>query len=77
MLCRLGFLLARGFEVGYQGDMDIEGVLTSDIDSKLSDGLEKRQRLDIAERAANYGDDANMNDAHASQEMDTRIDLLW
>ena len=57
VLRRLGLVLARGLEIRHERHVDIERILTPDLKPDLPDGLEKRLALDIADRAADLGDD--------------------
>ena len=57
MLGRLGLELARGGDVRHQGEMDEERVVASDFLAELADGLEERQRFDVADGSADFGDD--------------------
>lgn len=54
MLGRLGFQLACGRDVGQQGQMDETGVFRTVLKAHLADGLQKRQRFDIAHGAADF-----------------------
>ena len=56
MLCRLGFQLSGGADEWQQGDVDVSDVAPADITSKLTDGFEEGQRLDVADGAADFGD---------------------
>ena len=56
VLGRLGLELARRGDVGHQGEVDEERVVAADLLAELADGLEERQRLDVAHRAADLGD---------------------
>ena len=57
VLRRLGLLLARRADERHQGDVDVADVLAADIEAELPDGLEEREDLDVADRAADLGDD--------------------
>lgn len=57
VLGRLGLQLARGADVGQQRDVHDEHVVAADLVADLADGLQERQRLDVADRAADLGDD--------------------
>ena len=48
----LGLELARRFDIGHQGQMDERGLAAAQIIVQLADGLEERQALDVAHRAA-------------------------
>src|SRR5439155_748695 len=47
----------RGLDVGDEGDVDVEGVAAADFLAELADGLEERERLDVADGAADLDDD--------------------
>lgn len=57
VLGRLGLQLAGGADVGQQRDVDHEHVVPADLVPDLADGLQEGQRLDVADRAADLGDD--------------------
>ncbi len=57
VLGRLGLELARGGDAGHEGHVDVADVLAADVLAQLADRLEERQRLDVADRAADLGDD--------------------
>ena len=52
VLGRLGLQLARRLDIGHQGQMDEGGLAAPQIIVQLADGLEERQALDVAHRAA-------------------------
>ena len=56
VLGRLGLQLAGGADVGHQRDVEEEAVVTADVVAHLPGRLEERQRLDVADRAADLGD---------------------
>ena len=56
VLGRLGLQLARRADVGHQGDVEEEAVVAADVLAHLAGGLEERQRLDVADGAADLGD---------------------
>ena len=61
----LGLQLARRTDVGHQGDVDEEAVVAADLVAGLASGLEERQRLDVADGAADLGDhDVDVRAAH-------------
>ena len=41
---------------GHQRDVDVADVLAADVGAELADRLEERQRLDVADRAADLDD---------------------
>ena len=53
----LGLLLARGPEVGHQGEVDVADVVPADVAAELADGLDEGDDLDVADRAADLDDD--------------------
>ena len=57
VLRRLGLRLAGGLEVGHEGEVDVHAVVLADVEGELADRLEERQALDVADRAADLGDD--------------------
>ena len=56
VLGRLGLQLPAGTDVGHQRDVQEEHVLPADVVPDLAGGLEERQRLDVADRAADLVD---------------------
>jgi hypothetical protein len=57
VLGRLGLELFGRADVGNEGDMQVEGVLTPDVVAELPDGLEEGKALDVADGASHLGDD--------------------
>ena len=57
VLGRLGLGFAGRLEVGDQRQVDVEAVLLADVERELADGFEERQALDVADGAADLGDD--------------------
>jgi hypothetical protein len=57
MLGGLGLLLPRGADEGHQGDVDVEHVVPADVLAELPDGLQEGEDLDVADGAADLGDD--------------------
>ena len=53
----LGLVLARRCDVGHQRHVHVADISVAGIKPELSDGLEKREDLNIADRAADLGDD--------------------
>ena len=73
--CWLGFVFSspRGAQVGQERQVDERRVLAPDLERELADGLEERQALDVADRAADLADqDVGVADAAA----DARLDLV-
>ena len=52
VLRRLGLQLAGGADERHQRQVDVERVVAADVLAQLADGLEERQALDVADRAA-------------------------
>ena len=52
----LGLQLTGRPDVGHQGDVQEEAVVAADVVADLAGGLEERQRLDVADGAADLGD---------------------
>ena len=69
----LGLDLAGGGDVGHEGEVDEQGPGPSEIESHLADGLEERERLDVAHRAADlhHGDVGPLR-----ARCDARLDLV-
>ena len=57
VLRRLGLQLAGRLQVGDQRQVDVQAVLLADVERELADRLQERQALDVADRAADLGDD--------------------
>jgi hypothetical protein len=74
VLCGLGFQLAGRLEIRHEGEMDITAVLAADIEGELANGFQKRLTFDVADCAANLGDDDV--DARLSQLVDAVLDLV-
>ena len=74
MLGRLGLELAGGPQIGDEREMDVQAILAADIQGKLANRLQKRQALDVADRAADLGD--HHVDVVARQAMNRRFDLV-
>ncbi len=74
VLRRLGLELARRADVRQQRHVQEEDVVAAHLVAHLADGLEERQRLDVADRAADLGDDhVDVGTGHAP---DARLDLV-
>ena len=73
MLRRLGLELARGADVRHQREVDEYRPLLPDLYPHLPDRLEKRQRFDIADGAADL-DEAHVGVTGALH--DARLDLV-
>lgn len=57
VLGRLGLELTGRADVGEQRDVHDEDVVAADLVADLAHGLQERQRLDVADGAADLGDD--------------------
>ena len=57
VLRRLGLQLARRADVRHQRDVQEEAVVAAEVVAHLTGSLEERLRLDVADRAADLGDD--------------------
>ena len=56
VLGRLGLQLARVADVGDERQVDEHAAPAPHVNGELADRLEERQRLDVADRAADLGD---------------------
>src|SRR5262249_9402454 len=74
VLRRLGLRLAGSLEKRHQRQVDVQAILLADIEGELADGLEKGQPLDVADGAADLGDD-NI-DVLGGEAVDSRLDLV-
>ena len=73
MLRGLGLELGGGLHEGHEREVDVEHVLAPDVLLELADGLEERQPLDVADRAADLDD----HDVRAAGDArDGRLDLV-
>ena len=57
VLRRLGLQFLRRADVRHQGDVEEEHVAAADVLADLAGGFEERLGLDVAHRAADFGDD--------------------
>ena len=57
VLGRLGLELVRGGDVGHQGDVHEHAVLGAEVATHLTGRLQERLGFDVADRAADFGDD--------------------
>ena len=73
VLRRLGLHLARGGDVRHEREMDVADVFAAERDAHLPDCFEKRQRLDVADRAADF-DHGDLGIAGAID--DPRLDFV-
>ena len=74
VLGRLGLQLAGRADPGHQRDVQEEDVVAADVVAHLAGGLEERQRLDVADGAADLGDDDV--DVVAAHREDAVLDLV-
>ncbi len=73
VLRRLGLDLARGRDVRDQRQVHVQHVVAAHLDAELADGLEERQRLDVAHGAADlHHADVGFAGAHP----DALLDLV-
>ena len=74
VLRRLGLLLARRADERHQRDVDVADVVAPGLLAELADGLEEREDLDVADGAADLGDDHV--DVVGGQAADPSLDLV-
>jgi hypothetical protein len=70
----LGLLLAGRTDERHQGDVEVADVVATDVEAELPDGLEEREDLDVADRAADLGDDDV--DLVGGEPADAALDLV-
>ena len=75
VLCRLRLQLAGRLDERNERDVDIRDVLLADLAAELPDRLEERQRLDVADGAADLRDD-DVGRARLRRAPDARLDLV-
>ena len=75
VLSRLRLQLASRRESRQQRHVDVEHVAAADVLAHLANGLEERQRLDVAHRAAHLDDD-HVGLAVAGDASDALLDLV-
>ena len=56
VLRRLGLQLLGRLQIRHQREMNVQAILLADIERELADRFQKRQALDVADRAADLGD---------------------
>ena len=56
MLGRFGFDFACGGDVGHIAQVHKQGIVAAKLAAHLADGFQKRQRFDVAHRAADFDD---------------------
>ena len=74
VLGRLGLLLAARPDERHQRDVHVADVGATHVEPELPDGLEERQDLDVADRAADLGDDDV--DVLGGEPADAPLDLV-
>ena len=74
VLGRLGLQLAGRADVGQQRDVQEEAAVPADLVPDLADRLQERQRLDVADGAADLGD--HHVDVGPGHLQDPRLDLV-
>ena len=75
VLRRLRLQLAGGLDERDERAVEIEHVLGPDLAPELPDRLEERERLDVADRAADLGDD-DVGRRRLGRALDPRLDLV-
>ena len=75
VLRRLRLQLARVADVRHQREVDEHAAAPADVDRELPDRLEERQRLDVADRAADLRDD-DVDVLALADELDPVLDLV-
>ena len=75
VLRRLRLQLARRLDERHERDVEVEDVLRPDLAAELPDRLEERQRLDVADRAADLGDH-DVGRVRLRRAADPRLDLV-
>ena len=75
MLGRFGLQLARGSQIGDQRQVDQRRIARSQLITQLTHRLDKGQRLDVAHRTADLGDD-DIELLALSEQLDSAFDLI-
>ena len=75
VLRRLRLQLAGSVEERHERHVQIDDVLRPDLAPELPDRLEERERLDVADRAPDLGDD-DVGGRHLLSAPDPRLDLV-
>jgi hypothetical protein len=75
VLRRLGLELAGVADVGHEREVDEHAGAPPDVDRELPDRLEEGQRLDVAHRAADLGDD-HVDVGLLADQADAVLDLV-
>ena len=71
----LGLELARGLDHRHERDVQVEHVVAAELRAQLADGLEERQALDVADRAADL-DEHDVDVARGRDAQDAALDLV-
>ena len=71
----LGFVLPAGLQIGHQRDVDVQRVLPAGLQTDLTDCLDEGLALDIADRAADLGDD-HVRAGFLPDPVDEALDLV-
>ena len=72
--CCVGLVFCSADDHGRERDVHVADVVAADVEAELPDGLEEREDLDVADRAADLGDDDV--DVVAGQARDAALDLV-
>src|SRR5262249_43608587 len=75
VLRRLRLQLPRRLDERDERDVHVDDVLRADLTAELADRLEERQRLDVADRAADLADD-DVGGRRDGRGADPRLDLV-
>ena len=75
VLRRLRLQLAGRLDERHERHVQVEDVLLADLAPELADRLEERQRLDVADGAADLGDD-DVGGLGGGAAADARLDLV-
>ena len=75
VLRRLGLQLAGVRDVRHEREVDEDAVLAAAVLLELADGFEERQALDVADGAADLGDD-DVDVLGLGDQVDARLDLV-
>ena len=75
--CCVGFVFSSPAwpMYGHEREVDVHAAPAPDVDRELADRLEERQRLDVAHRAADLGDD-DVDVARLGDQADALLDLV-
>ena len=76
VLRRLGLQLLGRLQIRHQREVNVEAVLLADIERELANRFQKRQAFDVADRAADFGDDDVDARAVVASLRDDALDLV-